>query len=151
MPDCIGLRGRHAFQHEWFRAATLAGLDVRHLPAGCHRSILLHERLGLTFDDGGVALLDEQPVVSLAAIAITLHPHEHPRTVHAVAFHDEFQLTLAQLLLRRCIAFGRPEPAVPELDGAAAVFAIRDSALEVNVVDRVICYLYRETLVARVR
>ena len=151
MPDCIGLRGRLAFQHEGFRAAALACLDVRHLPAGCHGSILRHERIGFTFDGGGIAVLDEQPVVSLAAIAITLHAHEHPAAVHALAFHDEFQLTLAQLLLGGCIAFGRPETAVPELDGAAAVFALRDSALEVTVVERVIFYLDRETLVARVR
>ena len=87
MPDCIGLRGC-VFQHEGFRAAALACLDIRHLPAGCHGSILRHESLGFTFEGGGIAVLDEQPVVSLAAIAITLHSHEHPTAVHALAFHD---------------------------------------------------------------
>jgi len=150
MPDCIGLRGC-VFKHEGFRAAALACLDIRHPPAGCHGSILRHERIGFTFDGGGIAVLDEQPVVSLAAIAITLHSHEHPTAVHALAFHDEFQLTLAQLLLGGCIALRRPETAVPELDGTSAVFALRDSALEVTVVEGVIFYLDRETLVARVR
>ena len=96
--------------------------------------------------------------IILATLAVALMVLAIPQSASAVkpslgcapAF-DRGALTLAQLLLGGCIAFRRPETAVPELDGTAAVFALRDSALEVTVVERVIFYLDRETLVARVR
>ena len=71
--------------------------------------------------------------------------------MHALAFHDEFQLALAQLLLGGCIPFRCPETPVPDLDGTAAVLAFWNSALEVTVVERVVFYLDCKALVTRIR
>src|SRR5262249_38909851 len=109
-----------------------------------------HEYVRLAFDGSYVAMLDEQPVSALAAVAITTHTHEHPASMHALAFHHEFQFALAQLLLGRGLAFRRPQTPIPKLHGAPAVLAVRNRAFEIAIVERVILHLDREPLVARI-
>ncbi len=90
--------------------------------------------------------LDQQPVVALLA-APAAHAHQVPETVQLLAVERERQMALAQALVR--IVLRLPAAAVPDHHRAAAVFALRDGALEFVVVDRVVLDLHGEPLVAR--
>ena len=48
-----------------------------------------------------VAVLDQQPVGTLAAVAVVLHAHQDPAAVQALALEREFQIALRQSLLGR--------------------------------------------------
>ena len=50
-----------------------------------------------------VLVLDRQPVVALAAVAIVLHAHQHPAALQ-LASQDELQLALAQRRLDVVVA-----------------------------------------------
>src|SRR2546423_1802946 len=92
---------------------------------------------------------DQKPVGALAALAVTAEAYEHPCTLQFLAHKREFEFAFAQA---RCwVAIRGPEAAVPEHDGAAAILALRDGALEVPVIERVILGLYGEALVAGVK
>ncbi len=96
-------------------------------------------------------MFDQQPVVSLAAEAISLHAHEDPAPVQAVSGQLEFQLARLQLLRGRGLTLGGPGAAVPQLDGAAAVFSARNGPLEITVVERVILDLDGQAFLRRVQ
>ena len=95
-------------------------------------------------------MLDQKPVVAVAALAVVAHAHDHPTALQLFARERELQLALAQRPLRIATVLGSPEAAVPEHDGAATVLALRDRALEVAVVERVVLDLHGEAPVTGV-
>src|ERR1700736_4862941 len=98
-------------------------------------------------------MFDEEPVRSLAAaaIAVIFHPHENPAAVQTLTVQSEFEFACFQSLLGRLVTFRNPVAAIPELHGAAAVFAFGNRALEVAVVERMILHLNREPLVCGIQ
>ena len=94
-----------------------------------------------------VAVLDQQPVGALAAVAIVLHPHQHPAAMQPLALEDEFEVALGERFLGRAPPFGLPVAAVPELDRAAAILALGDGAFEIAIVERMVFDLDRQALV----
>ena len=91
-----------------------------------------------------VAVLHEQPVLARLAIA-RLHAHERPLALHALAVQPHLQHALVDGLHR--IGRHRVERAlIPQLHCAAAVFALRDHALERGVVERMIFGAHRQPL-----
>ena len=95
-------------------------------------------------------MFDQQPVGSLATRPIVLHSHEHPTAVQSLALQRELQVAFGQGLLRRRVALGLPIAAIPELDGPAAILALRDRALEIAIIQRVILDFDRQPLVVRI-
>jgi hypothetical protein len=97
-----------------------------------------------------VLVLDQQPVVALAALAVVAHAHQNPAALQLAAGERELEIALAQRRIDVAVALRRPEPAVPEHDGAAAVLALGDRAFEVAIVERVVLDLDGQALVGRV-
>src|SRR5688572_21729284 len=95
-------------------------------------------------------MLDEQPVVALAGLAVALHAHQRPLTMQALAFEQEFQAAGLQRLARGSAGQRRPVATVPELHGAAAVLAGGNRALEVSILERMILDLDRQPLLRRI-
>jgi hypothetical protein len=87
-----------------------------------------------------VALLDEKPVLALL-LATRPHADQRPGTAHSLAVEPEGQLALLQGFVR--IADRLPGAAIPEHDGAAAIFPLRDGPLEIAVLERVILRAHR--------
>jgi hypothetical protein len=94
-----------------------------------------------------VPLLDQQPLLARRP-ALRLHPDERPAAAQLVAEQVEEDLALPQRLL--WIADDRPPAPVPDDRLARPVVAVRDHALEVGVLDRVVLGLDRQALVGRV-
>src|SRR6185295_8725506 len=68
-----------------------------------------------------------------------------------LAMENEFDLALGYRLARvGARSFELPSAAVPHLDGPAAVLALRDRALEIAVVERMVLDLDGQPLVARI-
>src|SRR5262245_43841726 len=84
-----------------------------------------------------VTVFDEKPVIPVAAatLAILTHAHQHPAALQLLAREGEFQLALAQSLFRINTFFRHPEAPVPQHDGAATIFALRNRAFKVAVVE----------------
>ena len=146
VPDRVSLRLALG-QHERFRRLALALRDLRHRPSRGHGAILLQDVVGLAFFGVFVAVLDQEPVGALAAVAVALHSHQHPASVQLVAVQDEFQVALLEAALG---IIGFPSAAIPQHDGAAAVFAFRNGAFEIAVIQRMVLDLDREPLVVRI-
>jgi hypothetical protein len=142
-----GIGGTFSREHERPRAASLAGRNGGHRAARRDRSILGQRRSTVPNTGILVVMLDEKPVVALAPGPIVLHPHQHPAAAQALSLERELQIAAGQPLLRRLVAFGFSIAAVPELNGTAAVFALRNCALEVAVVERMILDFHHQTLV----
>ena len=60
-----------------------------------------------------VAMLDQQPVGALAAVAVVLQPNQDPAAAQPLPGEREFQLAAGERLLGRLAAFGLPIPAIP--------------------------------------
>ena len=103
------------------------------------------------FDGKIVAVLDQQPVRTFAAVAVMLHSHQHPTAVQPFAFKIEFEIATGKSLLRRGPAFWLPVAPIPKLDRAAAVLALRNRAFKVAIVQRMILDLDRQPLVLRAK
>ena len=95
-----------------------------------------------------VAVLDEQPG-GLASRRPPARPHQHPRALQLLAVEPELQLALLQRRVH-VLGLGSPRAAVPDHHGAAAVLALRNDALELVVLDRVVLDLHRQALDGRV-
>ena len=94
-----------------------------------------------------VLLLDEQPVPSRSPL-LRLHMHEHPGSFQAMPVQREFQVALAQPLLHTSAA--APAAFVPQRGRVpAAVFALRDGALEGAVVQRIVLHAHGQPLIAK--
>ena len=83
-------------------------------------------------------------LLSPPAVAAPFHAHQHPAAFEPLAVQGELQVALLQALVR--IAFRDPVAAVPQLHRAAAILALRDGALEVAVVERMVLDLDRQPL-----
>jgi hypothetical protein len=97
-----------------------------------------------------VAMLDEEPIDPLAAVPIPSHSDEDEAAAEPVALEREFQVALLELPLCAEFPLGLPEAAIPELDGAAAIFSLGDRSFEVSVSEGVIFHLDRKALVVRI-
>ena len=82
-----------------------------------------------------VALLDQQPVLALLALA-RAHPDQRPAAFHALAVDQEMQHAALQPLGR--VVQRLPGALVPHHDGAAAVLSFGDRPLEGSVGERVV-------------
>src|SRR5262245_17562059 len=91
-------------------------------------------------------LFDQQPVVAFFA-GPAVHAHQVPAAVKFLAFERECQMALIETLVR--IVFRLPAAAIPDHHRAAAIFALRDRAFELVVLDRVVFHLYGKALLAR--
>ncbi len=84
---------------------------------------------------GGVLLLDEQPLVALAAI---FHADQGEFAGELFAVQAELEIAALDLGLAGCVAEQIEGAAVPEHHAAAAVLAFGDVAFEISVVERMI-------------
>ena len=73
--------------------------------------------------------------------------HQHPAAVQPLALERELQVAAAQRLLGGLGSFRNPVAAIPELHGAAAIFAGRNRSLEIAVIERMVFHLDGEALV----
>ena len=90
-----------------------------------------------------IVALDEKPVLAVG-IPLAAHSHQRPSPLQLVSIENEIELSAVEVG-----AFVRSPPsAIPEHDGAAAVFALRDDPFEVAVFERVILDLNGEVFFA---
>ena len=149
IPVAVPHRARRALlvRHEGRRRAAGAERDLLQAAARCDG--LVPQQLFLVALMGEfVAMLDQQPVGSLAAEAVAAHAHQHPAAAQALTFQGEFELALFQSFVG--IALGDPIAAVPQLDRAAAILTFGDRPLEVAIIQRVVLDLDRQPLVVRI-
>ena len=83
-------------------------------------------------------IFDEEPVGSLSAGPIVMHPDEDPATMEALAFKSKLQVALRQSSFGRNIALGRPETTIPQLNSAPTVLAFGNSAFEIAIIEGMI-------------
>ena len=121
--------------------------DLRHRSPRGHGAIILQEVVGLAFSGVFVAVLDQEPVGALAAVAVAPHPHQNPAALQLVAVQGELQVALLEAALG---VIGFPGAAIPQHDGAAAILAFGNGAFEITVIERVILDLDRQPLVVRI-
>ncbi len=149
LPDRAGVGALGG--HEGLGRPTLAVGDLGHCSAGRDGLVVVRRTGRVAFDRAFVAMLDQQPGVLRLAGLIALQPHDHPGSVHPLAFHDELQFALGQRLADVLEALlGRPVAAVPQHDRAAAILALGDGAFEIAILERMILDLHRHPAVLRV-
>ena len=95
-----------------------------------------------------VVLLNEEPVGFFLLGGFATHADEGPLSLHAGAVHEELEVAVAEASVHVGVALLRlPGALVPEHDGAAAVLACGDDALEAAVLHGVVFDLDGEALV----
>src|SRR6185437_1816988 len=119
----------------WLWRLALAFRDLLDRPPRRYRAVLLEDVVFLAFARVFVAMLDQEPVGTVAAVAIMTHPHQHPTAVQLLAIKIEFQVAFLEAGLG---IFRIPITAIPELHRAAAILPLRDRAFEVAVIERVV-------------
>ena len=128
------------------RSATGGGKLLVGLPADARGRLFVGD-LGVAGVAGELVLrLDEQPRLGLLAAA-RLHPHEMPSPLDPCAVEGEFQMALGETFVG--IADRGPAAAIPHDHRAAAVLALRNVALEVEILDRMVLGAHREPLLAQ--
>lgn len=95
-----------------------------------------------------VPFLDQQPILGVLA-GLRLQTHQHERAAQPVSVQAELYLAAVQVGLRIGAQRGPVSPA-PQLDGAGAVVARGNAALELRVVERMVLHMHRQTLVLAV-
>ena len=95
-----------------------------------------------------VGLLDGQPLLRFL-LPLTLRPDESESSAQLEAAHLEQELALLEAGLG--ILDGNPDTLVPHDDLTRAIVALRDDALEIRVLDRMILDHHREALFRHVR
>ena len=148
MPDRVGLALAVLRHHERLWRLALALCDLLHRAPRGDRAILRENVVVLALLRIFVAVLDQEPVGALAAIAVMAHPHQHPAAMQLVAMQVEFQVALLEAALG---IFRIPSAAVPQLHRAAAILVLRDRAFEIAVVERMVLDFDRKPLVMRVK
>src|SRR6185295_18975306 len=97
-----------ARRHERSRPAPLAGGDLLHGPPRSYRAVLLQNRLAiLAFEL--VAVLDQEQVGALAALAVVAHADQNPAALQLAAGERVLEIALAQRRIEVAIALGHPE------------------------------------------
>src|SRR5215472_16954450 len=94
---------------------------------------------------GGVALLDQEPVLTLAAGMAPAHPHQGPFAVQFLPVQLEFERALFVGLLGIGIE-RRPAAAIPDHRGAGAILALGDDSFEAAIFERMVLDMNREPL-----
>jgi len=96
-----------------------------------------------------VVSLDQQPVVlPPTLVGPRLQPHQGELPMQPRAGQDELDLAVAKPLVG--VDQRLPNAAVPGRDRPGAVVALRDAALEVGVIQRVVLDMHGDSLVGRV-
>ena len=122
--------------------ARRAGAHLLDGQAGQHR---LRKALGRLVGAGeSVGLLEQQPVLRRAA-----HARERPAPAQLDPEELDVEPAGAQLLGRRGALQQAVPAAIPHDDGAGAVVAVGDDALEVGVLDRVVLDVHGQALFLR--
>jgi hypothetical protein len=100
-----------------------------------------------------IAMLDQEPVISVAvvALAVVSHPHQYPTSLKLFARESELQVSFAKGAFGISTIISGPEATVPEHDGTTTVLALRDRPLEISVVQWVILDLDGKAPVMRVK
>ena len=88
--------------------ASMNGLGRLPMPSAicCKRSsrgdgaILLEQFFGAAGYGRGVPVLDQQPIGSLAAVAIAAHAHQNPTALQAFSVQGEFEIAAVERILR---------------------------------------------------
>ena len=124
--------------------------DLVHRTAGRNAERVLFDQRGLAPRLGNVvALLDQEPVLVPLLRRLAAHPYKRPMAMQFFPIEPEFERALA--VGRLGIGdFRGPGTAVPQQDGAAAILALRNDALEPAVIERVVFDMDREPLFARI-
>ena len=73
-----------------------------------------------------------------------MHAHQMPAATQLLTVERECEMAFSEAFVR--IVFRLPMSAVPDHDGAAAIFALRDRAFEFVVRDRMVLDLNRQAL-----
>lgn len=149
IPDGIGIDSLLGHQERLGRTAAPGG-DRLHRSARGHRGVGFQDRIAIGIDRMVVAMLDQEPVCPLAAVAVMLHAHQHEAALQPLAVERELEVALLELALRAELALRLPVAPVPELDGAAAILALGDRPLEIAIGERMILDLDGEALVGGV-
>lgn len=93
-----------------------------------------------------VVPLDQQPIVLLAAlVGLRLQPHQGEFAVQPLAGQDKLDLTVPEFVVRVDKSF--PGTAIPGFHRPGAVMSVRDRALEVSIVQRMILDMDGNSLV----
>ena len=129
---------------------ALTRSDHRHAAARCDRLVVGQDRVAMAFDRMPVAMLDQEPVGALAAVAVVPHADEDETALQALAVELKLKLALFELLLGADLPFSLPVATVPKLNRATAILALGNRALEIAIWQRVILDLDGQALVRRV-
>src|SRR5262249_59809819 len=114
---------------------ALAVSDLLHGATGGDGTILLEDVVVFTLPGIFVAMLDQEPVGALAAVAVVSHAHQHPAAMQLVAMQVELEVALGEAA-RGIVRI--PGAAVPQLDGPDAILTLGNRAFEIAVVELMI-------------
>src|SRR6185437_8900930 len=121
--------------HERFWRLALAFGYLLEAASRGNGSILLQNVVLLTFLCIFIAMLDQEPVGAIAAIAVVAHAHQHPASLQLVAIEAELEIALLET---RGGIDRFPIAAIPQLHRAAAILPLRDRAFEIAIVERMV-------------
>src|ERR1700722_1933209 len=93
IPHGSGRRSGLFCQHEGLGRTSLAGRDCGHGAARRDGSVFCKKGVMVTGSGVGVSMLDQEPVRTLAAVAVAAHAHEYPAAVQP--FTLELKLEVA--------------------------------------------------------
>ena len=116
--------------------------DFRHGAPGLHADIVVGQDRVAGLREL-VLLLDQEPGILL--LAPPLHPHQHPGTAQLVAGQAELEAAFG--IVGFGVAQRLPGARVPDHDGTAAIFSLRDRTLEGAVVQGMVLDMDCQTLV----
>src|SRR5439155_6141608 len=117
---------------------VLAGRDLGHRAAARDAGhALVDQRITIRRLGIFVRHLLEHPWFGLFA-RTRLQAEHYPLTFHPFALEREVQVSVFDGLARVLAGRGNPAALVPKHDGAAAIFARRDCALEAAIVERMV-------------
>ena len=105
------------------------------------------ENVGL-FVRRQVVFLEQQPVLLAGFAGLRLQPRQHPAAIELFAGEAKLERTGLQAFLD--IVHRRPDAGVPDDHRPAAILALGDHALEVDIFERVVLGLDGEPLVGRI-
>src|ERR1039458_5605797 len=90
-----------------------------------------------------VAMLDQEPISAPAAIAVMLHPYQHPFALQLLAKQCKFKVAVGETFSG---VIGKPVTAVPNFHCAATILTLRNRAFEITVIERMILDFNRKPL-----
>src|SRR6185312_14668852 len=123
--------------HEGPRTSALARGNLLQGAAGRHGSGLILEQTAVAAPRELVAVFDEEPA-RLPAGARVAQPHQHPAAAQPLTRQSQLQLPRRERLPGAASALRLPVAPIPDFDGPAAILSLRDRALEVTVIQRMI-------------